>query len=146
MTAQSFEPPQPGSHKPLGRVCILPSILKKSYNGKRRSDGYCEVWMEESRVRPIGDAAVSGSTRRSLPLRLDIKNHSATGFAWGYAGSGPAQLALALLMDSTGDSELAQTHYQDFKSEVVSQWADCWTISAKEIRDFVARQQSGNAP
>jgi len=32
-----------------------------------------------------------------VPLnpRLDLYNHSPTGFEWGYGGSGPAQLALA---------------------------------------------------
>ncbi len=32
-----------------------------------------------------------------LPLRLDLYNHSPTGFEWAYNGSGPAQLALAIL-------------------------------------------------
>jgi len=32
-----------------------------------------------------------------LGLRLDLWNHSPTGFEWGYGGSGPAQLALAIL-------------------------------------------------
>lgn len=34
-----------------------------------------------------------------LPLRLDLANHSPCGFEWGYSGSGPAQLALAILAD-----------------------------------------------
>jgi hypothetical protein len=32
--------------------------------------------------------------------------NSPTGFGWGYGGSGPAQLALALLADSLGDNDL----------------------------------------
>lgn len=40
---------------------------------------------------------VDGSTQRPLDPRLDLQNHSPTGFAWGYNGSGPAQLALAIL-------------------------------------------------
>jgi hypothetical protein len=39
---------------------------------------------------------------RKLDPRLDLYNHSPTGFAWGYGGSGPAQLALALLADVLG--------------------------------------------
>ena len=34
----------------------------------------------------------AGEKMVPLPLRLDIVNHSPTGFAWGY--SGPAQLAI----------------------------------------------------
>ena len=29
---------------------------------------------------------------------LKVANHSPTGFAWGYSGSGPTQLALAILL------------------------------------------------
>lgn len=50
-----------------------------------------------------------------LPLgpSLKLHNHSPTGFNWGYGGSGPAQLALALLMKFTGNE--AQKYYQQFK-------------------------------
>ena len=36
----------------------------------------------------------NGQEMAPLPLRLDIVNHSPTGFAWGYSGPGPAQLAI----------------------------------------------------
>lgn len=39
------------------------------------------------------------TTGVALDARLDLVNHSPTGFAWGYGGSGPAQLALAILAD-----------------------------------------------
>ncbi|GAF79707.1 unnamed protein product, partial [marine sediment metagenome] len=38
-----------------------------------------------------------------LPPRLDLRNHSPMGFECGYLGSGPAQLALALLADVFDD-------------------------------------------
>lgn len=47
--------------------------------------------------------------------RLDLRNHSPDGFAWGYAGPGPAQLALAILCDALGDDERATRLYQRFK-------------------------------
>lgn len=37
---------------------------------------------------------------RPLDPRFDLANHSPTGFEWGYGGSGPAQLALALASDA----------------------------------------------
>jgi hypothetical protein len=52
--------------------------------------------------------------RRQLPLCLDVVNHSPTGFAWGYAGSGPAQLALAILHDAIGRDRAIELH-QRFK-------------------------------
>lgn len=55
-----------------------------------------------------------------LPLRLDLANHSPTGFSWGYAGSGPAQLALALLVDFTEDERLSLKIYQEFKDRCIA--------------------------
>lgn len=49
-----------------------------------------------------------------LPLRLDLANHSPTGFSWGYGGSGPSQLALAILAHALDDRN-ALDRYQDFK-------------------------------
>lgn len=34
----------------------------------------------------------------SLERSLKVFNHSPSGFSWGYGGSGPAQLALAILL------------------------------------------------
>jgi uncharacterized protein (DUF2249 family) len=53
-----------------------------------------------------------------LNPRYDLRNHSPDGFAWGYGGSGPAQLALAILADCT-DDKTAQQYYQDFKFAVI---------------------------
>jgi hypothetical protein len=50
-----------------------------------------------------------------------IRNHSPDGFNWGYGGSGPAQLALAILLEYM-PAEDAQKYYQDFKFKVVAGW------------------------
>jgi len=69
-----------------------------------------------------------------------VWNHSPTGFEWGYGGSGPAQLALALILDATGDRNLALRAYQWFKWGAVACWArDRWTITAGEIFDWLER-------
>jgi len=43
-------------------------------------------------------------------------NHSPDGFAWGYAGSGPAQLALAILLEAGLSDEEAVRLHQQFKA------------------------------
>ncbi len=48
-----------------------------------------------------------------------IINHSPDGFSWGYGGSGPAQLALAILLKITS-RETAMQMYQDFKWDVIA--------------------------
>ena len=47
-----------------------------------------------------------------------LMNHSPDGFNWGYGGSGPAQLALAILLAAGLTSRQALTHYQRFKWEL----------------------------
>ena len=76
-----------------------------------------------------------GRTCQPLPLRLDLFNHSPTGFSWGYAGSGPAQLALALLADALGDDDRATRLHQAFKFKVVACWpeGERWWITADQI-------------
>lgn len=45
-----------------------------------------------------------------------IVNHSPDGFNWGYGGSGPAQLALAVMLELTGNYE----GYQDLKWALIA--------------------------
>lgn len=45
-----------------------------------------------------------------------IYNHSPDGFNWGYGGSGPAQLALAIVLKLTGKPD----GHQDFKWKVIA--------------------------
>ena len=58
-------------------------------------------------------------------MRLDeyfeVYNHSPDGFNWSYNGSGPAQLALAILVDLFGNHEEALAVYQQFKEQVIAQ-------------------------
>lgn len=50
----------------------------------------------------------------------DVYNHSPDGFNWGYGGSGPAQLALAILLEFS-DEDTAKRLYQDFKWKFVAE-------------------------
>lgn len=82
--------------------------IERVYYGERGADGACRVYyIDDKRERTV------------LPLRLDLENKSPTGFGWGYAGSGPAQLALALLANATGDDARAIASYQAFKFRFV---------------------------
>lgn len=58
---------------------------------------------------------------RVIDARLDLAKHSPTGYGWGYAGSGPAQAALAIVADALrGDDARALRVYQLFKVEVLA--------------------------
>jgi hypothetical protein len=90
---------------------------EKHYEGKR-SHGECFVTADG----------------RALDPRFDLRTHSPTGFEWGYGGSGPAQLALALLADWLFDDGQALDLYQAFKSKTVAGFRrEGWRLTGKEI-------------
>lgn len=62
----------------------------------------------------------------------ELCNHSPDGFSWGYSGSGPAQLALALLLQFT-DPDFAVQNYQDFKREILHHKDADYTLTLQEM-------------
>ncbi len=76
-----------------------------------------------------------GKAQYPLQERQDIINHSPTGISWGYGGSGPAQCALAILLDYLGDEQLARSQYQHFKFRVVAGLPPnaTWTLTGRQI-------------
>jgi hypothetical protein len=100
--------------------------------------------------RQSGQAIVEkrpGQERLTPERSLALVDHSPSGFECGYSGSGPAQLALALLLYYTGDEAFALDHHQEFKTGVVSQ-LDCagsagsWRLTGPEI-DAVLHETPG---
>lgn len=72
----------------------------------------------------ISCADGGGSWLPLLPDRSQaVFNHSPDGFSWGYGGSGPSQLALALLLEAGLDDERAVRLHQDFKHDFVANWS-----------------------
>ncbi len=71
-----------------------------------------------ARILIRGEAASRRVWIDGRELRPDrsqnLWNHSPDGFNWGYGGSGPAQLALAILLELT-DRQTAISWHQDFK-------------------------------
>jgi len=85
----------------------------------------------------------SGRTKLLDP-RCDLRNNASTGFAWGYNGSGPAQLALAILIDyfgaKPGGKALAEALYQPFKFTVIAALPDCWKMNFEEVGIVLCRR------
>lgn len=108
----------------------------KTYNGRPESAEWDQV----------GDCVVMAggaldSDQYKLDPRHDLSNHSPTGFAWGYYGSGPAQLALAILADASDDDAVALKHYQAFKSERISALPKGeWKITFNDVRAWLAAE------
>ena len=82
-----------------------------------------------------------------LPPRNDLFNHSPDGFAWGYPGSGPSQLALAILShhfrsysdDETAADNLAIKLHQQFKQAVIAQlpMEEGFTLTSAQVQEAV---------
>lgn len=71
----------------------------------------------------VSDHAVYFNEKRLDPERSQkVINHSPDGFNWGYGGSGPSQLALALLLEAGFTEHIAVKFYQDFKWDYVSKF------------------------
>lgn len=65
-----------------------------------------EVWYNGQLITPI--------------YSQEIINHSPDGFNWGYAGSGPAQLSLAIAYIIFNDRQLAMLYYGRLKNDIIS--------------------------
>ncbi|HWH58438.1 MAG TPA: DUF6166 domain-containing protein [Terriglobales bacterium] len=113
----TFDNPQLKADRPSAEV---------KYVGIRTGNG-SEVWVSRD-----------NSVKRLNP-RFDLRHHSPTGFEWGYGGSGPAQLALALLADWSGDDGFALQHYQNFKFKLIAGLPRReWELTGAQIREVVA--------
>ncbi len=114
----------------------------KNYRIYRAGDGrlHCEAV-------PAGDLFFPSYPVRHIPV------HSPTGFEIGYGGSGPSDLALAILADWTGDpvAEVhagrgrAAEHYQQFKWVFLSSQrldkGDALTIPGRAVAGFLLEME-----
>jgi len=87
-----------------------------NYIGRRLRNGRARVYKVSSVCYALDDELVGSS----INPRFDLCNHSPDGFEWGYGGSGPAQLALAICADYLQDDKLALKVYQYFKARVIA--------------------------
>ena len=122
----------------------------RTYVGRQTTLGTAvEVWST-----PVGD--LRSMSCEMLPPRLDLWNHSPAGLEWGYLGSGPAHLALAILADCTGDDIYAKAMHQRFKmdcigslpregwihpEENIQAWVKAHTLAAEDRRRFMTAEE-----
>jgi Family of unknown function (DUF6166) len=104
------------------------------------------------RLHGEANVTVDGREFDPRPSRR-VWNHSPDGWNWGYGGSGPAQLALGILLDLGLPEEVAVALHQSAKWRFVAplpQDAD-WQLGGAEVCDWIeaellrlaAKQQKG---
>lgn len=93
-----------------------------SFTGQRSAPG------QDCRVEIV----VNGQARE-LPRHEEVHNHSPSGFSWGFSGSGPAQLALAMCCELVG-AERAESVYQTVKERLIAPIKlDTWIITGVQL-------------
>ena len=94
--------------------------------------------------RPGGEVLITvGGAPLDWRSSLAVRNHSPTGPAWGYGGSGPAQLALAILLAVT-DEATAERFYQQFKWSVIAPIeADRWALDSGDVLGWLESAAAG---
>lgn len=98
-------------------------FVDRAYRGARTSQG-ARVFVEDR---------AAGVTRKLKHLIY----HSPTGLEWGYAGSGPSDLARSLLADFVGFDPRPE-FYQAFKFAIVARLPEeGWQLEASELRQAI---------
>lgn len=95
------------------------------------------------------DGATGKSESFDVTIPLDpchrYVNHSPDGFSWGYGGSGPSQLAFAILFDATdGDLDTTRSLYMDFKRDRISHLDQNsgFEITKEEVLEWIRMKQA----
>lgn len=112
--------------------------MGKYYWGVRDQDGTARVNVCDDRgqIRPL-----------DIQRSLFVANKSPTGFEWGYGGSGPAQLALAILLDALADIEHATRLFQAFKwAKIAGYPKHGFVITEDEVLSWCAAHIGAGSP
>lgn len=87
------------------------------------------------------------------PSAAEFKRYygdDAPGFEWGRVCEGAAQLAIALILDSTNNAVLTMKHHKALVEKFVAGWGEEWSLKAVNLKDFVLQrdryQQGGKKP
>jgi hypothetical protein len=91
----------------------MPAFFKRISNQETKMSIY-----QGKRIKQGCIVTVDG---QRLPPRADLRNHSPTRFEWGYGGSEPSQLALAILCwHCASNEQRALSYYPPFKESIIA--------------------------
>ena len=87
--------------------------------------------------RYVGDRTIDGVkvTVDGKPLdpRTNVFEFSKNGFECSYEGPEPSQLALALLVDHLGDTDVAKANVEPFMCAVVANFDNEWEMTSADL-------------
>lgn len=125
---------RPNDTRPLAGLSYTTTLREKWYEG-------------DPQTRRVMVTTAKGKQRYELPLYLEVGNHSPCGFCWGYCGSGPSQLALAIAMDIFNDVESAIELADAIKTNIIAKthMDKVFTVRESDIRRIAARMAKAPA-
>lgn len=95
----------------------------------------------KNKIRIIGGRELLIDGKYINPKKSqNLFNKSPDGFAFGYYGSGPAQAALAIMMEYTDDNTALRL-YQKFKEEYVATWKEPDMEIELDIKEWINIQK-----
>ncbi|KKN11984.1 hypothetical protein LCGC14_1020970 [marine sediment metagenome] len=116
----------------------------KTYTGLNTGAGPQEVTVTLVKVVPGDKTRAQMKTYKlSHKPSLALWNHSPVGFQWGYGGSGPAQLALAILLDFTNAQELSVRLHQKFKAAFITRSGKKLLVTEPEMKYWISMVEQG---
>jgi len=68
-----------------------------------------------------------------MALKPCVETITDDGIEWSYEGPGPAQLALAILVDHLGDASRAKELHQAFMQRVVANFNNDWEMRSDDV-------------
>ena len=112
-------------------------VQMKTYTGDNTGPGPQKVRVTIIRRLKGSDGAKPFWYELPVKPSLALFNHSPDGFQWSYHGSGPAQLALAILLDLTENQKLSVRLHQEFKRHFIATAGKHLMITEPEIWDWL---------
>jgi hypothetical protein len=94
------------------------------------------------------DGTVERVDHRGTTALRPARRWSPDGFAWGYQGDSPTELAYALLADSTGSNEVARRLAVAYGAEVIADLpqGQAWSLPAKTVAAWADAAQQQRPP
>ncbi len=101
-------------------------MSSRLYEGQRAKSGFALVTVDGRPLRP----------------RIDICCYTPGAYAWGAAGAGAKQLALALLAHHLGDDKRALDFHLGFEDAVVRKLPTPWRLTSAELDASLSRLET----
>lgn len=125
---------------------LIEAVIAADKDKQDNTTAACLRMPEDTGHEPDTIRAVRGNVEPEVTIggqpldwraSLAVRNHSPSGVEWGYNGSGPSQLALAILLTLT-NAETAVSCYQQFKREMIARIDEPqWVLPLRDVRRWL---------